>query len=117
MLPTRAVLPHPRIGRKALTCAPIFPATGFTNGAGYPPNRKPSLDYWQPDLVSFLIGCSFTFEQALMEEGIPIRHIECGCNVPMYRTNRQCRPAGPFHGPLVVSMRPVPGALVAEPSR
>lgn len=67
---------------------------------------------WQADFVSFLIGCSFTFEQALIEAGIPVRHIQCGCNVPMYRTNRACKPAGIFAGPLVVSMRPIPDAQV-----
>jgi uncharacterized protein YcsI (UPF0317 family) len=68
--------------------------------------------YWRDDLVAFLIGCSFTFEAALIQAGVPIRHIEDGVNVPMYRTNRQCVPAGPFAGPLVVSMRPVPADLV-----
>ncbi|MFD7711649.1 putative hydro-lyase [Streptomyces sp. NPDC059785] len=63
---------------------------------------------WRGDLVSFLIGCSFTFEWALAGAGVPIRHIEQGRNVPMYVTNRQCRPAGRLHGPVVVSMRPVP---------
>ena len=63
--------------------------------------------YWREDLVSFLIGCSFTFENALLNAGLPIRHIEMGRNVPMYRTNIQCRRAGKFHGPLVVSMRPM----------
>ncbi|HPH96235.1 MAG TPA: putative hydro-lyase [Anaerolineaceae bacterium] len=67
---------------------------------------------WQDDFVAFLLGCSFTFEQALIEGGIPVRHVECGCNVPMFRTNRACQPAGPFAGPLVVSMRPIPAALV-----
>lgn len=62
---------------------------------------------WRPDLVSFLIGCSFTFESALLRAAIPVRHIEQNCNVPMYRTNRPCEPAGPFRGPLVVSMRPL----------
>ena len=72
-------------------------------------------EYWQDDLVSFLIGCSFTFEAALLREGIPVRHIEMGVNVPMYRTNLQCTPAGVFHGPLVVSMRPLkpPQAIAA----
>lgn len=65
------------------------------------------VDLWQDDLVGFLIGCSFSFEGPLLEAGIPIRHIEMGCNVPMYRTNIACRPAGRFHGPLVVSMRPL----------
>jgi uncharacterized protein YcsI (UPF0317 family) len=63
--------------------------------------------YWRDDLVSFLIGCSFTFESALLSAGVPVRHIEAGVNVPMYRTNRPCRPAGRFSGPLVVSMRPL----------
>lgn len=63
--------------------------------------------YWKPDFVSFLIGCSFSFEAGLIQAGIPVRHIELGCNVPMYRTNVACQPAGKFHGPLVVSMRPL----------
>jgi len=58
-------------------------------------------------LVAFLIGCSFTFEQALIDAGIPVRHIEENRNVPMFRTNRECVPAGKFSGPLVVSMRPM----------
>ena len=62
---------------------------------------------WRDDLVSFVIGCSFTFENALLEERLPVRHIEQGVNVPMYRTNRPCRAAGRFRGPLVVSMRPM----------
>jgi uncharacterized protein YcsI (UPF0317 family) len=62
---------------------------------------------WQDDLVSFAIGCSFSFEQALVEEGIELRHMTCGSNVPMYRTNIRCMPAGRFAGPLVVSMRPL----------
>lgn len=64
------------------------------------------LDWWRDDLVSFLIGCSFTFESALVDAGLSVRHLEQGCNVPMYVTNRACRPAGRFAGPLVVSMRP-----------
>ena len=67
-----------------------------------------------PDLVSFLIGCSFTFETPLQQAGIEIRHISDGCNVPMYRTNRACRPAGRLRGELVVSMRPIPAARVAD---
>jgi uncharacterized protein YcsI (UPF0317 family) len=64
-------------------------------------------DIWRDDLVAFLIGCSFTFERALLAEGLPVRHIEEGVNVPMYRTAVACRPAGRFAGPLVVSMRPM----------
>lgn len=62
---------------------------------------------WQDDFVSFVIGCSFSFEQALLEAGIPLRHVAQGRNVAMYRTNIPTVPAGVFHGPLVVSMRPL----------
>ena len=65
------------------------------------------LRYWRSDLIAFVLGCSFSFEEALMQEGIALRHIELGSNVPMYRTNVACAPAGPFAGPLVVSMRPL----------
>jgi uncharacterized protein YcsI (UPF0317 family) len=62
---------------------------------------------WRDDLVSFLLGCSFSFEEAMLDNGLPVRHIEQGCNVPMYRTNVPTAPAGRFSGPLVVSMRPL----------
>lgn len=68
---------------------------------------------WHDDLVAFLIGCSFTFETALSDAGVPLRHIEQSRNVSMYRTNVDCRPAGRLSGTLVVSMRPVPAAQVA----
>lgn len=71
-------------------------------------------EYWRDDLVGFLLGCSFTFETALLEAKVPIRHIECGCNVPMYRTSIDTVPAGRLKGPLVVSMRPVPAGLVPK---
>jgi uncharacterized protein YcsI (UPF0317 family) len=64
-------------------------------------------DVWRDDLVSFVIGCSFSFEEALMADGIEIRHIARGCNVPMYRTSIATAAAGRFHGPMVVSMRPM----------
>lgn len=64
-------------------------------------------DWWRDDLVSFLIGCSFSFEEALLAAGIGIRHIEEGCNVPMFRTSIETVPAGRFSGPVVVSMRPM----------
>ncbi len=69
-------------------------------------------DLWRDDLVSFLIGCSFTFETGLVEAGVPLRHVQQGRNVSMYRTRLPCRSAGRLSGPLVVSMRPVPAALV-----
>ncbi|MEW6452093.1 MAG: putative hydro-lyase [Pseudomonadota bacterium] len=63
--------------------------------------------YWRDDLVIFALGCSFSFEEALTEDGIELRHITENCAVSMYRTNVPTTPAGPFHGPLVVSMRPL----------
>lgn len=72
---------------------------------------------WRDDLVAFLIGCSFTFEAALAGAGVPVRHVEQGRNVPMYVTNRACRPAGRIRGPLVVSMRPIPAGLVGTAVR
>ena len=69
--------------------------------------RADVTDVWDDNMVGFLIGCSFTFEQALLDNGIPIRHQEEGCNVPMYITNIQCEKAGIFEGPMVVSMRPM----------
>jgi len=72
------------------------------------------VSYWRDDLVAFLLGCSFTFESALLDAGIPVRHIECGCNVPMYITNIQCIPAGRLSGPMVVSMRPIPACQVPK---
>lgn len=65
-------------------------------------------DLWRDDFVSFLIGCSFSFESEMIEDNIPIRHIEEDCNVPMYITNIKCTPAGIFNGNMVVSMRPIP---------
>jgi uncharacterized protein YcsI (UPF0317 family) len=65
------------------------------------------LSVWRDDLVSFVIGCSFSFEEALLQADVPLRHIARGSNVAMYRTNIATRPAGRLHGPLVVSMRPL----------
>lgn len=65
------------------------------------------MAHWRDDLVAFVIGCSFSFEEALLADDIPIRHIEENVRVPMYRTNIACASAGPFAGPMVVSMRPL----------
>lgn len=62
--------------------------------------------HWRDDFVAFLIGCSFTFEAALLRAGLPVRHLDEDRNVPMYRTTIACTPAGAFRGPMVVSMRP-----------
>ncbi len=70
--------------------------------------------HWRDDFVTFLIGCSFTFEAGLVQAGIPVRHMELNRNVSMYITNIECEPAGTFHGPMVVSMRPIPAAQVAK---
>jgi uncharacterized protein YcsI (UPF0317 family) len=69
---------------------------------------------WQDDFVTFLIGCSFSFESAVMQAGIPLRHVEQGRNVAMYRTHLACTPAGIFQGPTVVSMRPIHSRDVAK---
>jgi len=62
---------------------------------------------WRDDFVTFVIGCSFSFEEALLAAGVPVRHIQMNRNVPMYRTTMPCTPAGRFRGDLVVSMRPL----------
>lgn len=74
-------------------------------------------DVWADDLVTVALGCSFTFENALLRNGIPVRHIETGRNVPMFRTNIDLVPAGPFHGQMVVTMRPIPEDLVAQATK
>jgi uncharacterized protein YcsI (UPF0317 family) len=63
-------------------------------------------DYWRDDLVAFVLGCSFSFEEALLADGLEVRNLTEGVNVPMYRSNIECRPAGAFSGQMVVSMRP-----------
>jgi uncharacterized protein YcsI (UPF0317 family) len=67
-------------------------------------------NYWREDLVTFALGCSFSFEEALLADGLEVRNVSEQCNVPMYRTNIDCQPAGPFAGKMVVSMRPFAAA-------
>lgn len=76
-----------------------------------------AVEHWREDLVTFLLGCSFTFEAPLRAAGIPVRHMDLGVNVPMFRTSRRCEPAGALSGPLVVSMRPIPAHQVADAVR
>jgi uncharacterized protein YcsI (UPF0317 family) len=64
-------------------------------------------DLWRDDLVAFVLGCSFSFEQPLLEHGIRLRHVERGDNVAMYKSDIDTVPAGPFSGKMVVSMRPL----------
>ena len=63
-------------------------------------------DIWQEDFVSFLLGCSYSFEKPLVDAGLEVRHLTCNGRPSVYTTNIACRPAGPFEGPMVVSMRP-----------
>jgi uncharacterized protein YcsI (UPF0317 family) len=72
------------------------------------------IDLWRGDLVSFLIGCSFSFEDAVVQAGVPLRHVEQGRNVSMFRTSIACESAGPFHGEMVVSMRPIKSRDIAK---
>jgi uncharacterized protein YcsI (UPF0317 family) len=87
----RTDLPRYRIYRNGVLTEEVEDVTAYCNG----------------EMVSFLLGCSFSFERALLEAGLPIRNIEEGKNVSMYITNRACVAAGPFHTPMVVSMRPM----------
>jgi uncharacterized protein YcsI (UPF0317 family) len=89
----------------------------FRNGTAESDEPCEINSLWNDDLVAFLLGCSFTFEEALVQAGLPVRHIDEGRNVPMFRTNVACVPAGPFSGPLVVSMRPYPTAAIEEVAR
>ncbi len=63
-------------------------------------------EVWRDDLVGFAIGCSFSFEEALVQAGVPLWHLRQGCDVAVYRTSIPCQPAGRFSGNLIVSMRP-----------
>ena len=69
---------------------------------------------WKSDFVSFLLGCSFSFEEALLRANIPVRHIEENKNVPMFISSIPCKSAGVFHGPMVVTMRPIPSDKVTQ---
>ncbi|MGE0218323.1 D-glutamate cyclase family protein [Mycolicibacterium sp.] len=76
--------------------------------------RTDITDLWREDFVAFLLGCSFSFEHQLLDAGQPVRNVEQQINGPVFRSNRDCVPAGKFHRKLVVSMRPMPPHLVAE---
>lgn len=77
-------------------------------------SRSCLIELWQDDFVAFALGCSFTFERALMAAGMPLDHIEANRTVAMYRTSIETRPAGPFAGGMVVSMRPIDDDRVAD---
>ena len=64
-------------------------------------------EIWRDDFVVFTLGCSFTFEHALLDAGINLWHIDNDRTVPMFRSSIETTPAGPFSGKMVVSMRSV----------
>jgi uncharacterized protein YcsI (UPF0317 family) len=70
------------------------------------------IDIWQDDFVAFLLGCSLTFENAMLKAGLPLRHLEAGRKIPVYISDIECEQAGQFSGPMVVSMRPIPANQV-----
>jgi uncharacterized protein YcsI (UPF0317 family) len=104
---------QPRCGKGANIATDIPGYRVYRNGE-FAGERDNAADLWQQDFVSFLIGCSFSFETAVTEAGIPLRHLQQGCNVAMYRTSIACEPAGLFHGEMVVSMRPIKSRDVAK---
>lgn len=85
----------------------------FRNGK-FIEEQKEILNLWNEDFVGFLIGCSFSFEEAMLKAGLSIRHIEEDKNVPMYRTSLSCNSTDHFSGPVVVSMRPLPDSQIAQ---
>jgi uncharacterized protein YcsI (UPF0317 family) len=85
----------------------------FKNGE-FVETKTSIKELWQDDFVTFLLGCSFSFENAFMQQGVPVRHIEQDRNVPMYITSKPCVSAGRFSGTMVVSMRPIPKDQVEE---
>mgnify|MGYP003337891068 CR=1 FL=1 len=91
----------------ACSASERFDARDVANAVGKQIDEPTDItSYWRDDLVAFVTGCSFSFEELLMRDGLSIRHIEAGTTVPMYRTNIACASVGPFGGPMIVSMRP-----------
>ncbi len=104
---TEAGNPHPELLAPGADLRTDLPSYRVYRHGELIEERTEIGDLWRDDLVAFLLGCSFTFEHALVAAGVPVRHLECRRNVPMYRTNLACRTAGVFAGPMVVSMRPL----------
>ena len=94
-----------------------IPAYNIYEGGQLTHTLADATPFYSPDTISFLIGCSFTFENALLDNGVLLAHIDQGRNVPMYRTTIATRPAGVFSGPMVVSMRPIPASQVSDAVR
>lgn len=91
-------------GAPVLSCIPWYNI--YRNGK-LEKTIPDATEYWTKDMVGFLIGCSYSFEEALLKNGIEIRHMTLGTPVPMFRTTIHCKPYGRFHGDYVVSMRPM----------
>jgi len=102
-----------RVWPPGLICERICRDIGSTKMGSWP-TKSPTRLLTGDDLVAFLLGCSFTFEWALLEAGIDLWHVKHGKNVAMWRTSTPCRPAGIFHGPMVVSMRPIPSSQLSK---
>ena len=98
---------EPRITAPGADIRTDVPAYRIYENGVFTGETESLVDHWRDDLVSFLLGCSFSFETAMVEAGIPLRHQDLGSNVAMYITNIATTPAGVFSGPMVVSMRPV----------
>ncbi|UCF95204.1 MAG: putative hydro-lyase [Desulfobacterales bacterium] len=99
-------VPTPRIAPDADLRTDLPRYRIFENGE-FKTEVEAVIDYFDQGMVSFLLGCSFSFEKALLAAGLPVRNLEEGRNVSMYVTDISCTPAGPFAAPLVVSMRPM----------
>ena len=94
------------MGKEGNICTDIPKYRVYRDGV-FTEELTDASQYWREGYVGVLIGCSFSFEEALLAAGVPVRHIEQGCNVPMFKTNIQTVKAGPFEGPMVCSMRPM----------
>ncbi len=106
--------PHPRVLSPDADLRSDLPRYRVFEDGSLIDEPTDASPYWRDDLVSFLLGCSFTFEWALAAAGLPLAHQRQRVNVPMYITDHRCAAAGPFDGPLVVSMRPFPPDDIAR---
>jgi uncharacterized protein YcsI (UPF0317 family) len=106
--------PVPRLSAPGADLRTDVPAYRVYREGQLAEKRQDIGELWRDDLVGFLLGCSFTFEHALVEAGVRLRHVECGTTVPMFVSELRCAPAGRFQGPMVVTMRAIPGALLAR---
>jgi uncharacterized protein YcsI (UPF0317 family) len=99
--------PIPRFSAPAADLRTDAPGYRVYRDGALAEKRDQIGDLWRDDMVAFLLGCSFTFEHALLEAGVRLRHVEAGTTVPMFVSNLRCVPAGCFQGPMVVTMRPI----------